>query len=140
MATFEGDRVFGKAESPIDMALIPVLEEVRNRGRVWDDLAKQYGVTNPDPPWKVTMDATCDILAASSNVLPHEQVVPGSCVLPLLERRTEEDELSATLYADVPFPERTLLALAHSMIRHGLFQEDELARQIVTITDRLKNA
>jgi hypothetical protein len=140
MATFEGDGVFGGADLPTDVALIPLLEEVRNRGRVWDDLATQYGVTNPDPPWKVTMDATCDILAASSNVLPHEQVVPGSCALPLLERRTEEDALSATLYADVPFPERTLLALAHSMIRHGLFQEDELARQIATITDRLKNA
>ena len=88
MATFEGDRVFGGAESPVDVALIPVLEEIRNRGRVWDDLAAQYGVINPDPPWKVTMDVTCDILAASSNVLPHEQVVPGSCALPLLERRT----------------------------------------------------
>lgn len=130
----------GNTEPPAEVAPIPLLEEVRNHGRVWEDLAAQYGVTNPDPPWKVTMDATCDILAASSNVLPHEQVVPGSCALPLLERRTEEDDLSATLYADVPFPERTLLALAHSMIRHGLINEQELARQIEKVGHRLKDA
>ncbi|MHB8256141.1 MAG: hypothetical protein ACYDHY_04625 [Acidiferrobacterales bacterium] len=122
-----------------DVTTIPVLEEIRNHGKVWEELAAQYGVTNPDPPWKITMDATCDILAADSNVVPHAQVVPGSCALPLLERRTEEDDLSTTIYADVPFPERQLLALAHSMIRHGLINEEELARQMEEVGRRLKS-
>jgi len=122
-----------------DASPIPVLESVRIHGRVWEDLATQYGVTNPDPPWKVTMDATCDILAAQSCYVPAEELEPGSCALPNLERRAEEDDLSATIYADVPFPERQLLALAHSMIRHGLIGEDELAQKLKQVQERLTN-
>jgi hypothetical protein len=115
-----------KSETPaIDAVPIPVLESVRRQGRVWGDLAAQYGVSNPDPPWKVTLEATCDVLAEVS------------CALPALERRDEEDELSRQLYADVPFPERQLLALAHSMIRRGLFDEKELARRMKEVHERL---
>lgn len=106
-------------------APIPLLETIRARGRVWGDLAAQYGVTNPDPPWKVNLEATCDGLSAEA------------CALPLLERRSEEDELSASLYADVPFPERQLLALAHSMIRRGLINEEDLARRMKQVHERL---
>ena len=120
-----------------DTGTIQLLEAIRQRGRVWEDLAKQYGVTNPDPPWRINLDATCDILAAESCVLPNDRVKPGSCTLPVLERRAEEDDLSATIYVDVPFPERQLLALAHSMIRRGLFDEDELERRIKEIQERL---
>ena len=102
-----------------------MLEAIRSRGRVWGDLAAQYGVTNPDPPWKVTLEATCDVLAE------------GDCALPALERRLEEDQLSEDLYANVPFPERQLLALAHSMIRRGLFNEEELGRRIRDVHERL---
>lgn len=126
-------------EAQTDVASVALLEDIRNRGRVWNDLAAQYGVTNPDPPWKVMLDATCDILATPSNAGSHEAIVPGSCALPLLERRAEEDDLSATIYADVPFPERQLLALAHSMIKHGLLSEEELARQMEVVGRRLKN-
>lgn len=122
-----------------DLTPIPLLEGVRRRGRVWGDLAAQYGVKNPDPPWKITLDATCDMLAADSCVLPSDRVVPGSCALPVLERRGEEDELSATIYADVPFPERQLLALAHSMIKHGLFNEEELAQMMKRVHERLNS-
>ncbi len=114
-----------RGEQTVDAAPIAVLETVRRQGRVWQDLAAQYGVTNPDPPWKVTLEATCDVLAE------------GSCALPALERRWEEDELSKELYADVPFPERQLLALAHSMIRRGLFDETELVRRMKEVNDRL---
>lgn len=106
---------------------IPLLETVRTKGRVWGDLAAQYGVTNPDPPWKVNLEATCDVLAA------------GSCALPALERRWEEDELSEDVYAGVPFPERQLLALAHSMIRRGLIDEGELARRMEEVNRRLNS-
>jgi hypothetical protein len=113
------------AADQVDKTPIAALERIRQQGRVWSDLAAQYGVANPDPPWKVTLEATCDVLAE------------GSCALPALERRWEEDELSKELYADVPFPERQLLALAHSMIRRGLFDEKELARRIEDVHRRL---
>jgi hypothetical protein len=129
-----------ESELDFDTSPISLLEEVRIRGRVWGDLCAQYGVTNPDPPWKITLDATCDILAADSCVKPVDELPPDSCALPVLERRAEEDELSATTYADVPYPERTLLALAHSMIRRGLIDEAELARRMAEVDRRLKSA
>lgn len=114
-------------ETGFDTSPIPLLEAIRREGRVWEDLAEQYGVTNPDPPWKVSLEAVCDVLAADA------------CALPPLERRWEEDELSEELYADVPFPERQLLALAHSMIRRGLVNEDELAIRIKQVHERLNS-
>lgn len=124
----------------VDTTPIPLLESIQANGRVWTELAAQYGVTNPDPPWKITLEATCDLLAGDSCVKSYDQVAPGSCALPSLERRAEEDELSATIYEDVPFPERQLLALAHSMIRHGLVNEDELARRMEDVGRRLNSA
>lgn len=120
-----------------DTTPIPLLENIRRRGRVWEDLAAQYGVMHPDPPWKITLDATCDLLAGQSCNIPYDQVEPGSCALPSLERRAEEDDLSETLYKDVPFPERQLLALAHSMIKRGMFDEEELARRMEQVHERL---
>ena len=115
-------------EHMTDANPISLLETIRIRGRVWGDLAAQYGVTNPDPPWKVNLEATCDALSEEA------------CALPLLERRAEEDELSATLYSDVPYPERQLLALAHSMIKRGLVNEDELHRRMKEVFARLTSA
>ena len=112
----------------LDQAPISLLEKIKQEGRVWGDLCEQYGVDNPDPPWKVTLEATCDVLAEET------------CALPALERRWEEDELSRDLYQDVPFPERQLLALAHSMIRRGLFDEEELARRLEQVNTRLNSA
>ena len=122
-----------------DMTPISVLEDVRSKGRVWEELAVEYGVTNPDPPWKIDLEATCDMLAADSCVKPYDEVEPGSCALPSLERRAEEDDLSETIYADVPFPERQLLALAHSMLKRGFFTEEELARHMEEVAKRLKS-
>lgn len=123
----------------VDATPIPLLQDIQAHGRVWTDLAAQYGVTNPDPPWKITLEATCDLLAGDSCVKPYDQVEPGSCALPSLERRAEEDELSETIYEDVPFPERQLLALAHSMIKRGLMNEDELARRMEEVERRLNS-
>ena len=121
----------------IDTSPISLLQEIQSRGRVWEDLASEYGVTNPDPPWKITLEATCDLLAGDSCVKPYDQVDLESCALPSLDRRAEEDILSATIYEDVPFPERQLLALAHSMIKHGLVDEGELARRMEEVGKRL---
>jgi hypothetical protein len=112
----------------LDPSPISLLDKVKIEGRVWEDLCEQYGVDNPDPPWKVTLDATCEVLAEVS------------CSIPVLERRWEEDELSEDLYADVPFPERQLLALAHSMIRRGLMDEAELAKHMTAVEKRLNMA
>lgn len=111
----------------VDTTPVEVLEKVRKEGRLWSDLAVKYGVTNPDPPWKVNVDGMCDALAA------------GNCALPVLERRWEEDELSEELYADVPFPERQLLALAHSMIKRGLIDEKDLAARLSEVSERLNS-
>ena len=48
--------------------------------------------------------------------------------------------MSETLYEDVPFPERQLLALAHSMIKRGLIDEAELARRLEEVGKRLNSA
>lgn len=127
-----------QGKNTIEETPVALLENVRRRGRVWAELAAQYGVKNPDPPWKITLDATCDLLAGPS--CTSDQVTPGSCALPVLERRSEEDGLSESIYADVPFPERQLLALAHSMIRRGLFDEDELATRMEQVERRLNSA
>lgn len=140
MATAENSDHGFKSWQGTDTTPIGVLEEVRVRGRVWEDLAAQYGVTNPDPPWKIDLEATCDMLAADSCVKPYNQVEPGSCALPSLERRAEEDDLSETLYENVPFPERQLLALAHSMIKRGLIDETALAARMEEVGKRLNSA
>ena len=124
----------------IDTSPISLLQDIQEHGKAWQDLAAQYGVTNPDPPWKITLEATCDLLAGDSCVKPYDEVEPGSCVLPSLERRAEEDELSATIYQDVPFPERQLLSLAHSLIRRGLMDETELSDRIEEVGRRLNSA
>lgn len=110
-----------------EFSSVSLLEKVRKQGRVWEDLAKKYGVDNPDPPWKVNLDSTCEALSAEQ------------CALPVLERRNEEDVLSESLYQDVPYPERQLLALAHSMIEHGLIDEDELALRMKYVSKRLNS-
>ena len=109
-------------------APIDLLERLRSQGRVWADLAAQYGVTHPDPPWKISLSGTCDALGVDA------------CALPALERRHAEDELAETLYRDVPDPERQLLALAHTMIERGLVDEEELARRMEQVKARLNSA
>ncbi len=121
------DQLQDDSPPPVDTTPVEVLDKVAKEGRVWADLSAQYGVTNPDPPWKVNVDGLCDALAA------------GNCALPPLERRWEEDELSETLYADIPFPERQLLALAHSMIKRGLIDEKDLARRMEEVEKRLNS-
>jgi hypothetical protein len=103
MSDLENDASF---RTP-DPTPISLLEKVRGEGRVWDDLARQYGVTNPDPPWKVELFSTCEALAERD-------------CLGALDRRASEDDLSETIYKDVPQPERQLLALAHTMIRRRM--------------------
>ncbi len=118
----------GPVNQEPDFSSVSLLEKVREKGKVWEDLARQYGVDNPEPPWKINLDSTCEALSAEQ------------CTLPVLERRNEEDVLSESLYQDVPYPERQLLALAHSMIERGLIDEDELALRMKFVSKRLNSA
>jgi hypothetical protein len=108
-----------------DLAPIPLLEAIRNEDKTWDKLAPRYGVANPDPPWKVSLDATCDCLAAGE-------------ALPSLERRRAEDQLGETLYSGTPAPEQQLLALAHIMLRRRLLSEKDLTRRMNAVRLRLE--
>ncbi len=128
---------------------VALLEEIKQHGRVWEDLASQYGVTNPDPPWKTSLEGMCEVLGgntcATATQLDHQWLdgkvdrgaVENAVALPALERRWEEDELSETIYKDVPFPERQLLALTHSLIKRGLVSEDDIARRMKQVHERL---
>ena len=109
----------------IDLAPIPLLVALRNDDKTWEKLAPRYSVTNPDPPWKVSLYATCECLAAGK-------------ALPLLERRYAEDQLGETLYRGTPAPEQQLLALAHIMLSRGLVSEEDLGRRMVAVRSRLE--
>jgi hypothetical protein len=131
----------------LDQSPVPLLEKVKSEGRVWGDLCEQYGVSNPDPPWRVTLEATCDMLAdnycQTLNICkPKEEPNPEeeSKKLDALERRWEEDQLVGKNYSEVPFPESQLLALAHTLIRRGLMDEAELARKMEEVDRRLHMA
>ena len=109
----------------VDLGGVVLLEAMRGQGKEWEVLAPSYGVTNPNPPWKTSLIATCDCL--------------GDCgALPNLDRRRAEDELVEAVYRDVPAPERQLLALAHTMLYRGLVAEEELASRMRTVRSRLE--
>jgi hypothetical protein len=113
------------AHTDITSSRVALLESMRNRGKEWEVLAPQYGVTNPNPPWKSSLTAMCDCLADTG-------------ALPTLERRNAEDELAQSLYSDVPAPERQLLALVHTMLSRGLVTEEDLASRMRAVRSRLE--
>ena len=104
---------------------IALLEATRCQDKTWGALAPRYGVTNPSPPWKTSLTAMCDCLAASG-------------ALPALDRRNAEDKLADTLYSDIPSPERELLALVHTMVGRGLVSEADLISRMKTVRARLE--
>jgi hypothetical protein len=111
------------------MMNIGLLQEIVARDQVWPKMAAKYGVENPVPPWKTSLDGLCDALdrADCETGAPNFQ-----------DRRDEEDALSATVYPDLPYPESQLVALAHSLLARGLVTEDELARRLSVIRARLE--
>jgi len=115
------------AKSEVDSGRIELLEALRQEEKTWNVLAPHYGVTNPNPPWKTSLSAICDCLAASG-------------ALPTLDRRRAEDELAESVYSDVPAPERQLLALVHVMLRRSLLDESDLASRMRAVRSRLESA
>ena len=107
---------------------VPTLERIANGGHEWPRVSEKYGVANPVPPWKSSLDGLCDALDRSGDALP------------LLERRREEDLLAEALYSDLPAPESRLVALAHSLVARGVIEEEALARRIEAVRARLEAA
>ncbi|MEU4315602.1 thiocyanate hydrolase [Nocardia sp. NPDC024068] len=107
---------------------VPLLEQLIDRGQVWPRMAEKYGVENPSPPWKSSLDGICDALDREGTALP------------LLTRRDEEDRLTGETYAGLPFPENQLVALAHSLIARKIIDEDDLARRLEQVRARLEAA
>lgn len=108
---------------------VPALDQIVERNQVWPRMAAKYGVENPVPPWKTSLDGLCDALdrAACAGKVPT-----------FTERRDEEDALSATLYAQLPYPENQLVSLAHSLLARGVIDEAALRERMAAVRARLE--
>lgn len=113
----------------VDRVEIEALCHIVERNQVWPRMAAKWGVENPVPPWKTSLDGMCDALdhAACDAGVPNFK-----------ERRDEEDLLSATVYADLPYPENQLMSLAHSLVARGIIDEAELQQRLESIRRRLE--
>jgi hypothetical protein len=72
--------------SGAELSPIPLLDAIQDEGRTWQELARRYGVANPDPPWKVSLYAIFECLSAGGALPPLEwlpsgavRAVPRSC-------------------------------------------------------------
>ncbi len=107
-----------------------VLGEIVERNQTWPVMSAKYGVENPLPPWKTSLDGLCDVLDRSCTA--------DDVDLTFKERRDEEDELSATTYAELPYPESQLVSLAHSLLARGVITETDLRERLAAIRARLE--
>lgn len=105
------------------------LRQIVERNQVWPVMAAKYGVENPVPPWKTSLDGLCDAL---------DHAACDADVPTFKERRDEEDDLSATVYSDLPYPESQLMSLAHSLLARGVITEDELQQRLSAVRARLE--
>jgi hypothetical protein len=105
------------------------LKQIVDGDQVWPKMAAKYGVENPVPPWKSSLDGLCDALdhAACDTAAPSFK-----------ERRDEEDTLSATVYSDLPYPESQLVSLAHSLMARGIITDAELQQRLSAVRARLE--
>ena len=108
---------------------VVVLQEIVARNQVWPRMAAKYGVENPVPPWKTSLDGLCDAI---------DHAACDADVPTFNDRRDEEDALSATVYSDLPYPVSQLVSLAHSLLARGIISEDELGRRLSVIRARLE--
>ena len=113
----------------VEDSTIAPLAKIVERNQVWNRMAAKYGVDNPVPPWKTSLDGICDALDQSSC---------GPDLLSFAARRNDEDALSATVYANLPYPENRLMALAHLLVARGVIDEPELAQRLEAVRARLE--
>ncbi len=108
-----------------------VLSEIASGEQTWPAMTAKYGVENPLPPWKTSLDGLCDALDRSCGA-------NGDVSFTFKQRRDEEDELSASRYAELPYPENQLVSLAHSLLKRGLIDEADLRARLASIRTRLE--
>ena len=108
---------------------VEALKHIVQRNQTWRRMAAKWGVENPVPPWKTSLDGLCDALDHASC----DADVPN-----FKERRDEEDTLSATVYSSLPYPESQLVSLAHSLVARGIVDEAELKQRLASIRERLE--
>jgi hypothetical protein len=118
------------SDDSITQAPIAPLQRIVERDQVWPRMAAKYGVENPVPPWKTSLDGLCDAL---------DQASCSTEVPTFKERRDEEDALSAGLYSSLPYPENQLMSLAHSLLARGVINETELEQRLTSIRTRLQS-
>lgn len=118
------------AAGPPESQAVDTLEKIAKGNQTWPVLAARYGVENPVPPWKTSLDGMCDAIDRSC--------AGDDLNLTFKERRDEEDALSATRYANLPYPENQLVALAHSLVTRGVIDETELRRRLLAVRARLE--
>ncbi|MGK2879758.1 MAG: thiocyanate hydrolase [Mycobacterium sp.] len=119
----------GEESRAIDEFRIGCLDQIVERNQVWPVMAAKYGVENPVPPWKTSLDGLCDALDHASC---------SADVPSFKQRRDAEDELSATVYAELPYPENQLMALAHSLLARGVIDEAMLQQRLASVRARLE--
>ena len=102
-----------------------VLTEISKAEQTWPAMTAKYGVENPLPPWKTSLDGLCDALDRSCSA--------DDLDFTFKQRRDEEDELSADRYAQLPYPENQLVSLAHSLLARGLIDEADLRARLTSI-------
>lgn len=119
----------GEAPTGVERVEIGALRTIVERDQVWPRMATKWGVENPVPPWKTSLDGMCDALdhAACDANVPNFK-----------ERRDEEDLLSATVYSNLPYPENQLVSLAHSLVARGIIDEAELQQRLASVRQRLE--
>ena len=118
----------GRTSSIGDVDVV-ALQQIVTHNQVWPRMAAKYGVENPVPPWKTSLDGLCDAL---------DHAACGASVPTFKDRRDEEDTLSATVYPDLPYPESQLVSLAHSLLYRGIITEDDLVQRLSVIRARLE--
>jgi hypothetical protein len=106
------------------------LTHIVERNQVWSRMAEKYGVENPVPPWKTSLDGLCDAL---------DQASCTADVPDFKARRDEEDVLSASVFADLPYPESQLVSLAHSLLSRGVIDEAALRQRLSDVRARLES-
>ena len=111
------------------MMSFALLREIAAHDQVWPRMAAKYGVENPVPPWKTSLDGLCDAL---------DHAACDADVPTFKDRRDEEDTLSAAVYPDLPYPESQLVSLAHSLLSRGVINEYELIQRLSAIRARLE--
>ena len=115
----------------IESVRVELLRQITERNQTWPVMAAKYGVENPLPPWKTSLDGTCDALDRSCDA-------DEKLKFTFKQRRDEEDVLSASTYAELPYPENQLVALAHSLVARGVISEAELKERLTAIRSRLE--